>query len=780
MSNITTVTGDYRDDVEPNGSTSGTGLKIGDGYILTAGHVVFEWNRSTSSPLNINDILDGPNTVPSDFDFRGFRAAYLSAAQLVPTSGVRPDNGKIEAGLVAHDTVIIQRGGNGVGKDDQGLVAFIAPTDMLNLSATLGSGVSIWRKGNRTHTVTGTVSVIDSKGAGTMDFTGVADIGDSGAPYFLTFDGKDYVLGSHSSQRGTLNSSKTSIIPNGDAIGTYFSYNEWEMINSLFEEFQTGNVTQYEPTNMVVGSIAADSIIGSGRADILLGRAGEDYLDGGDNVILSAAQIAGTLTGGQVWADDQLYGGADNDTLDAGMGSDLLHGGDRVVTGGTATAINADGVDSASYFFLSLADADKGVVIHIRESASLPTAFQTYSATSNFAAAVFVEDLGRDQTVDTLISIEKITATDADDTLRIDTLAGSKLAGSNGQGGLLEVDLGNQASTNPEGDILDMSRLEEGAVVNWDSQRILSSFASSGSLTVRGVETLKATKMDDTITVSATGVRVRGAGGNDAIDATAGSVDVAWLKGDGLDTIATNYGSVDISALTIANYETTLQSLPDPRGVTAVNFSDMNKSEAELVLKNLTLIDQATPGGTTYYLYTADVYILEAATGKGINLGKAVASSSHHDLNFSAGYLHLFNLPEIIFADGGLSISEGGPNIAFRIDNGAQQRPFNLPVSSDPDIVSVAPWAGFEHAGFREAFQGRSLSDWFSDNRTYTTGAQQSELSDQFAASARSAQLLAQALSAFGHSSGPDEGAFSRTHEQHRDIGLFVNQRFEA
>lgn len=741
------------------GPANGSAFKIGDGFALTAGHVVFQASGSVSNP-----------TITSGFtvadDYRGYEQAYLTAlSAYTATNGAFPSGtaiGTMEAGLVPQDSVVINHSGN-VGSDWAGLFVALDDAALTGFQGYLGTGASLQREGESTGRVTGNfVSVTsDMLSFDVMSNTNPsATHGDSGGVYLIVADGREYVVGTQSANNNTLN----------QAVGTRFTEYEWSRLSELVVSQLSGNITSHEPTNMAVGTTNGDELYGSGRPDIVLGRAGDDYLYG-ETLILSSAQIAGALSGGQVWADDRLYGGADNDTFDTGMGSDLLHGGDRAATGVTATAINADGVDSASYSLLSLADADKGVVIHVRESATLPTNFQTHSAESNFAAAVFVEDLARDQTVDTLISIEKIAATDADDTLRIDTLAGSKLAGSNGQGGLLEVDLGNQANTTPEGDILDMSRLEVGAVVNWDSQKILASF-SSGTLTVKGAETLKATKADDAITVSATGVHVRGAGGNDAIDATAGNVIVDWLKGDDLDTIATNYGSLNIDALTIANYEYALNNISDPRGVDTVNFADLNMNEAELVLKNLTLIDQSTPGGTTYYLYSADIFILESATGEGINLGKAVAASSHYDLNFSAGYLRLFNLPAIVFADGYLAISEGGPNIAFRIDNGAEQHSSNMPIFSDPDVASIAPREGFENADFGREAPGWQLADWLFDDRPHATRPLQS---DVFAASAHSTEVLAQALSAFGHSSGPDEGAFLRTHELTRDMGFFVD-----
>ncbi|MGH8473394.1 MAG: hypothetical protein ACREVJ_13265 [Gammaproteobacteria bacterium] len=67
---------------------------------------------------------------------------------------------------------------------------------------------------------------------------------------------------------------------------------------------------------------------------------------GGDETFLSSAAVhGGSLQPGQVWADDQLYGGLGNDTFAAGMGSDLFHGGNFTQSAGQQTDLRVDGVD---------------------------------------------------------------------------------------------------------------------------------------------------------------------------------------------------------------------------------------------------------------------------------------------------------------------------------------------------------------------------------------------------------------------------------------------------
>ncbi len=51
---INIVTGPLRADGEPDAFDDGTGYRIGDSYTLTAGHVVFEYDRNYSNPSIIN------------------------------------------------------------------------------------------------------------------------------------------------------------------------------------------------------------------------------------------------------------------------------------------------------------------------------------------------------------------------------------------------------------------------------------------------------------------------------------------------------------------------------------------------------------------------------------------------------------------------------------------------------------------------------------------------------------------------------------------------------
>jgi hypothetical protein len=184
------------------------------------------------------------------------------------------------------------------------------------------------------------------------------------------------------------------------------------------------------------------------------------------------------------------------------------------------------------------------------------------------------------------------------------------------------------------------------------------------------------------------------------------------------------------------NYQDVLRAIDNPRGVNFVRFDDLNMAEAELVLHNLNVVDQQTITGTPTYVYRADIWVLEQATGKGVNLGQAIVSSDYIDLYTSDVYLRIWNLPNVEFADGVLDIMEGGANIAFRIQN-------------DPPPPEGARFAGDDTASAQQS----SLYEMFS----LPTVADQSEYAG---VADVSVHHMVQALSTFGIHSAADDAIF--------------------
>ena len=282
----------------------GKGIVIGDNYVLTAGHVVFEWDRKSGSSPNIVTDHQYEGDV---YDYRNYLLSYASQAILAsiphPTGGPIISNEQIEGKIGNKDTVLLSNQSVSVNGNSAGLVVFMNPADMTesNLKSSLDdSGASIERDAIGTRPGT-----IKYASGGTLKFSVFSKKGDSGGGYILNTKGRSYVIGTHTGNVGddiTL------------ASGTYFTYQEWFGINSQINQNKSGDITGSDPKNLVVGSSDGDAIEGSYRADILLGRGGDDLLNSGD--LETAA-----------YADDTLDGGAGNDTLVGGQGFDSLIGG---------------------------------------------------------------------------------------------------------------------------------------------------------------------------------------------------------------------------------------------------------------------------------------------------------------------------------------------------------------------------------------------------------------------------------------------------------------------
>lgn len=179
-----------------------------------------------------------------------------------------------------------------------------------------------------------------------------------------------------------------------------------------------------------------------------------------------------------------------------------------------------------------------------------------------------------------------------------------------------------------------------------------------------------------------------GGRGNDFIDGTGGiGASVLWSRGDGIDTIAVTYGDVPLNSVSFANFEDVLSSLPDPRGISHVKMTDLSLDGAELVLRNLVLTDHIVDDGLHRYMYVADVWILDKATGQGVNLGQSLIRTMEYPLEVSQTYLRISLLPTVEFSDGSLYLIEGGPNIDFRIDGGSSSQTSFSDLSSERALL---------------------------------------------------------------------------------------------
>ncbi|BAU67378.1 hypothetical protein STA3757_47950 [Stanieria sp. NIES-3757] len=101
-------------------------------------------------------------------------------------------------------------------------------------------------------------------------------------------------------------------------------------IGYQIEGFIPQGTTPFLATNgseIIFGSIIADTLSGLGGNDSIQGNAGNDTLSGGDGDDLMFGEAGEDSLSGEV-GKDQLQGGIGNDTLSGGEGNDLLFGDD--------------------------------------------------------------------------------------------------------------------------------------------------------------------------------------------------------------------------------------------------------------------------------------------------------------------------------------------------------------------------------------------------------------------------------------------------------------------
>jgi Ca2+-binding RTX toxin-like protein len=535
--------------------TDGTSYRIGDGIYLSAAHIPYEsYSYTNADEQTIYDARRVKLTVSGStssvlLDPRDFFAAANARAQSI---GGSPEDPNITRALVKKDIVILSGSGD-VGADADGLVTFLADSDITKDQFT-DLGLTLQREAIKNGSYKKISGDIVAASGGSFSFSGDAIPGESGGAYTLKLDSKTFVFGVQSSQ-----------VKNGDALGNYFTTGEFTSINELLERRQTevGNITKSEPTNLIFGSKAADTATGTYRPDIMLGRGGDDMLDDGDGARK------------KVYANDRLFGGAGDDVLKAYQGNDLLHGGDHRDYGVTPrVTLEDDGIDTASYADFRMAHKTNpaGIAIMVTANAARQDTATFAKDNPDLArkAAVFVRDLSTDPqyvgSVDTLISIENIIGTDASDVLNIDSLTGLKLAGADGKGGLREVDLGDNAKgdltnfafagidkaytangfyvLNPtrlisfdKGDTIDLHLLGEAAKVDLSAATptVAAMADANRSLIVRGAEHVIGTAFDDKITGNAQNNIIHGGGGDDIL--VGGAAEDLLIGGDGNDTL---------------------------------------------------------------------------------------------------------------------------------------------------------------------------------------------------------------------------------------------------
>ncbi|MGY4396686.1 Ca2+-binding RTX toxin-like protein [Sphingomonas sp. UYAg733] len=299
----------------------------------------------------------------------------------------------------------------------------------------------------------------------------------------------------------------------------------------------------YGGVNEYHGGGGNDYIYGEGREDIVGGN-DKLYGDAGDD-FLAGVEGNDELYGGE--GRDRLFGGNGDDRLAGGKGNDFLNGGDyRAYSGFTPKALDDDGVDTADY---SAQNATEDLTKGIKISVGSASVDQTFQDEPHFSNAVFVHDEGRDGANDTLISIEKIVGTSAVDTLKIDKLSSSLVAGTDQHGGLYSVDLKDGSSETEIGDLIDLSGLNEAAKVDLNTTAssalgagafVAAKNAGNRGMLVQNAERITGSKFADQLKGGASTNEIHGGDLGDEIKGGSGADKL--FGDDGVDKI---YGDDD-------------------------------------------------------------------------------------------------------------------------------------------------------------------------------------------------------------------------------------------
>ena len=507
------------DVVGPGPEGDGSGYKIGDNLILTAGHVIYEYNGSKSSP----QIATNQGVI---FDFTGYNLRYLNEvnfriASSYKNSQMTPEVIEGDGSVYPYDTVLISgsgiiSGNSSVTSSDEGLVLFLDPNDMSSSSSALATSTSVVRRADiHSSDQTGSITVVSSNG--TFLFSNHSDKGESGGAYILSAFGRGYVLGTHSGNQ--------SISSSSPAVGVYFTPTMFYNLNSALKSGQLGDVTTSEPHNMIAGTMSGDHIQGTFRADRILGRDGVDSIHDGD------------LPNATVWADDLLIGGNDDDTFFVGAGDDRIWGGDEYDDKGIF-----DGFDTVDY-----------------SSGNNPIEITLSGALLSGNTVTVADGYGN---TDELHSIERIIGTKGDDTLIfggtfgipqgksiiIDAYGGEKDKlnfGSSLEVAGLHLTIMN--GFNGDGVITARGRNNAGIIFlkNFHTDVIGSDYDDSLTDLSSFSHEIDAGGGDDRITVGGSHALLRGGAGNDVINLASKSATIQFGEGHGHDIIEFDSGDGD-------------------------------------------------------------------------------------------------------------------------------------------------------------------------------------------------------------------------------------------
>ncbi|CAN5468848.1 hypothetical protein BH10PSE7_BH10PSE7_14230 [soil metagenome] len=295
------------------------------------------------------------------------------------------------------------------------------------------------------------------------------------------------------------------------------------------------------------GNIYANSLRGNEGDDTLYGMQGDDYLAGnaGKDHLFGSTGNDEMLGGTN---DDRLYGWTGDDTIDGGTGADYLEGwtGDDTLTGG-------DGNDTLSgYTGVDEFDGDAGLDVVSYEYSNV--SWNVDLSPDNGLAPIAVAN----GSAEILFEVEGVAMGDGNDTV-YGSDGDNRIYGNDGNDRLysylgddtLNGGDGNDTIARDDGDKL----IEGGAGIDlvdygptkhaihidlynqFSSQRVVDQPGLSADQIDRviGVENLKATSYDDTVSGSMTDNTIDGQNGHDALRGWNG--DDSLFGGYGNDTL---------------------------------------------------------------------------------------------------------------------------------------------------------------------------------------------------------------------------------------------------
>jgi hypothetical protein len=238
-------------------TATGYASLIGDGVYLSAAHIPYEYYRATGTDETVvsgsrnASITIGGGKASILSDFRGYYSAATAAGN-TDNSSKPYIKAETQPSVVSKDIILLAKSDN-LSANGSGLATYLQASDMLDLKEM---GFVVKRA---VTSRAGDITSVDRStfGTGVFQFSRKAQEGDSGDAYTIKLDSKNYIFGVQSSTFAVNG------VPSGDAIGNYFTPDEFTFINELLERRQTevGNITKSEPTNLIFGSKAADTAL---------------------------------------------------------------------------------------------------------------------------------------------------------------------------------------------------------------------------------------------------------------------------------------------------------------------------------------------------------------------------------------------------------------------------------------------------------------------------------------------------------------------------------------